>query len=76
MFLIYIHIIITMTTCDFCKKRKVNIIPYKCKCGLQRLCTKCRYPETHNCSYDFKAEGKLLIEKNNPHIIAKKIESF
>ena len=65
-----------MSTCVFCNKRKVNIIPYKCKCGLQRLCAKCRYPETHNCGYDFKTEGQILIEKNNPHIIAKKIESF
>jgi len=65
-----------MSICDFCKKKKVNIIPYKCKCGIEKLCSKCRYPETHNCSYDFKTEGKILIEKNNPRIIANKIESL
>lgn len=78
-----------MSICDFCKKRKINIIPYKCKCGQEKLCSKCRYPETHecivclyktdytvserDCTYDFKTEGKILIEKNNPRIIANKI---
>jgi hypothetical protein len=75
MFSVYI-IMSASNFCDFCNKRKVNIIPYKCKCGLERLCSKCRYPETHNCIYDFKIEGKILIEKNNPRIIANKIESF
>jgi hypothetical protein len=54
-----------MPICEFCNKKKVNIIPYKCKCGLQRLCTICRYPESHECKYDFKKEGKLFIQKNS-----------
>ena len=65
-----------MSICDFCKKKKVNIIPYKCKCGIKKLCSECRYPETHKCTYDFKTEGKILIEKNNPRIIANKIENI
>lgn len=65
-----------MPICEYCNKKKVNIIPYKCKCGLKMLCTYCRYAENHNCIFDYKKEGKLLIQENNPQIITKKVINF
>ena len=30
-------------------------------------------PELHNCTYDFKKEGKEKLKEENPKIINKKI---
>ena len=65
-----------MTLCEYCNKKKVSIQPFTCKCGLNILCVLCRYPETHNCQYDFKMNGRILISKNNPIIINSKIDKF
>jgi hypothetical protein len=57
-----------MAICEFCNKKKVNVIPFTCKCGFNRLCTICRYPEIHNCTYDHKTEGKKILAIKNPII--------
>jgi hypothetical protein len=59
--------------------KKSVYCPYKCKCGLERLCTVTRddsrvsdrYPECHEYTYDFKKGIK-----NNPYITSKKIKKF
>ena len=62
-----------MTGCDYCKK-KVGIITFNCKCIYKNLCSKCRTPETHNCSFDYKSEERAKLRKANPVVIASKIE--
>lgn len=57
--------------CLICRK-KVGIYGFSCKCE-GYYCTVHRFPETHKCSYDFKLEGKMKITKENPIIIADKI---
>ena len=57
--------------CWSCKK-KVGIYGFDCKCT-GYFCTVHRYPELHNCSFDYKMQGKLKIEADNPVIMAKKI---
>jgi hypothetical protein len=31
-------------------------------------------PEDHNCNHDFKTDARKQLEKENPIVIAKKIE--
>ena len=63
--------------CDFCKKNKVNsLIPFACKCELKKLCSTCRYPNDHNCTFDFREESRKDLEKNNPKIIGDKLNKL
>ena len=49
--------------CHNCKG-KLGIVNYECKCDeTHRFCSKCRLPESHNCDYDFKTDGKVILEK-------------
>ena len=43
-----------------------------CRCG-NNFCTLHRYAEAHACTYDYKSEGRKLIEQNNPVITAPKL---
>ena len=65
-----------MINCDYCSSKIKGLITYKCKCNYNILCNKCRLPECHNCTFDFKAEGKTILKNNNPKIIAEKINTF
>jgi hypothetical protein len=60
--------------CFKCKK-KTGIMAHTCKCNLI-FCIKCRLPEQHNCTFDFKTEGKELLEKNLVKVEAKKVEKI
>lgn len=59
--------------CYICKK-KLGLMPFKCKCE-QEFCSLHRAPEDHACTYDFKKEGKMLLEKLNPACLAAKLEN-
>ncbi|KAJ8767675.1 hypothetical protein K2173_018233 [Erythroxylum novogranatense] len=58
--------------CFVCKK-KVGLTGFKCKCE-STFCGSHRYPEDHNCYFDFKAKGRESIAKANPVVKADKIE--
>lgn len=53
--------------CQNCKK-KLGIVVYGCKCNLKSLCAKCKYPENHNCKFDFVADAKKKLAEKNPTI--------
>ena len=57
--------------CFFCKKGKKKIL-MECKCS-NLFCINHLLPENHNCTFDFKKEGKEQIKNNNPKIINEKI---
>lgn len=44
-------------------KRKLLLTDITCRCGV-RCCMAHRDSTQHACKYDFKAEGKQLLEKN------------
>lgn len=48
------------------------IVCFSSRCG-SSFCSEHRYPEAHACAFDYKAEGKRLIERNNPLITAPKL---
>lgn len=60
--------------CGSCNK-KVGLTGFVCKCGAT-FCGTHRYPEKHECSYDFKAAGRDVISKANPVIKADKMQRF
>ncbi|CAI9759433.1 unnamed protein product [Fraxinus pennsylvanica] len=60
--------------CLSCNK-KVGLTGFKCKCG-NFFCGTHRYPEKHDCTFDFKVQGREAIAKANPIIKADKIQRF
>lgn len=60
--------------CFLCRKR-VGLTGFKCRCG-SMFCSNHRYPETHECSFDFKTAGEEAIAKANPVVKAEKIEKI
>lgn len=61
--------------CDQCN-RKLNISNnYTCRCG-RLFCAQHRYSEVHNCSHDYKTEGRLILERQNPLVVAEKLRKI
>ncbi|KAH1089691.1 hypothetical protein J1N35_016948 [Gossypium stocksii] len=60
--------------CFICRK-KVGLTGFKCRCG-STFCGEHRYPEKHECSFDFKGTGRDAIASANPVIKAEKLERF
>ena len=57
--------------CGTCRKR-VGLTGFKCRCGIT-FCGTHRYPEKHECGFDFKSVGREEIAKANPLIKADKL---
>ncbi|KDO32927.1 hypothetical protein SPRG_02620 [Saprolegnia parasitica CBS 223.65] len=49
--------------CWTCRSR-LALAPISCKCGYT-FCHSHRYPEMHNCSFDYKRDGKRKLELLN-----------
>ena len=62
---------ITKKKCFNCNK-KIEIMEYNCKCD-KIFCVKCRMPEAHNCSFDFKKEGKELLRDSLVKVTNEKV---
>ncbi|XP_061657683.1 AN1-type zinc finger protein 5-like isoform X1 [Syngnathoides biaculeatus] len=58
--------------CYMCRK-KVGLTGFECRCGNQ-FCGFHRYSDQHNCPYDYKAEAAAKIRKENPVVVADKIQ--
>ncbi|ESQ35585.1 hypothetical protein EUTSA_v10008959mg [Eutrema salsugineum] len=60
------------TRCLSCNK-KVGVTGFKCKCG-STFCGAHRYPESHDCEFDFKGAARDAIAKANPVVKADKVD--
>ncbi|XP_051568216.1 AN1-type zinc finger protein 6 isoform X2 [Myxocyprinus asiaticus] len=60
--------------CFTCRK-KVGLTGFDCRCG-HLFCTVHRYSDTHNCSFDYKADAAEKIRKENPLIIGEKVKKI
>lgn len=60
--------------CSSCNK-KVGLLGFPCRCG-PIFCGAHRYPEEHECKFDFKAVGKDTIARDNPVVKADKVVRF
>lgn len=61
--------------CLACNKRLNITNIYNCRCG-NVFCSQHRYPEVHHCSYDYKLNGRKLLEQQNPLVTADKIDKI
>lgn len=51
-----------------------SVLPgFDCRCG-NLFCGIHRYSDKHNCPYDYKAEAAAKIRKENPVVVADKIQ--
>ncbi|XP_068651126.1 zinc finger A20 and AN1 domain-containing stress-associated protein 1-like [Aristolochia californica] len=58
--------------CFTCSKR-VGVVGFSCRCG-STFCSVHRYPEEHDCEFDFKTVGRREIAKANPVVVKDKLE--
>ncbi|KAA8521940.1 hypothetical protein F0562_012746 [Nyssa sinensis] len=58
--------------CCWCKK-KVGLLGFECRCG-STFCGNHRYPEKHDCKFDFKVVGQESIAKANPMIKRDRVQ--
>ena len=57
-----------------CRKR-VNVLGYDCKCNSAFLfCSK--HQNNHNCTFNYQQEAQAKLAKDNPVVIAKKIDKI
>ncbi|KAF5296530.1 hypothetical protein FQR65_LT01520 [Abscondita terminalis] len=61
--------------CAECNKRLNITNMYHCRCG-GIFCSQHRYSEVHHCNYDYKTEGRKIIEQQNPVIVADKLNKL
>ena len=60
--------------CKICKK-KTGLVPFKCKCDDKaHFCALHRH--NHQCTYDYHKDFKEKLIKENPTIVAKKVETY
>ncbi|NXX80728.1 ZFAN5 protein, partial [Urocolius indicus] len=60
--------------CFTCRK-KIGLTGFDCRCG-KLFCAIHRYSDMHGCPYDYKAEAAEKIRKENPIVIAEKIQKL
>ena len=57
--------------CAVCSK-KIGLTGFKCRCG-ESFCGSHRYPEQHDCEFDFKSAGREAIKRANPVVKTDKL---
>jgi len=60
--------------CQMCKK-KIGLTGFECRCG-KLYCSTHRYADVHNCTFDYKEDGREKIRKANPTCTDDKITRF
>jgi Ubiquitin family/AN1-like Zinc finger/A20-like zinc finger len=61
------------TRCFKCNRR-VGFTIILCRCGYS-FCGRCRYPQEHECTYDYKAHGNKILSEANPSVKADKMKN-
>jgi len=60
--------------CGICNK-KIGLTGFECRCG-GLYCSIHRYADMHQCTFDYKVDGKEKIRKANPVVADDKITRF
>lgn len=58
--------------CHHCNTR-VGLTGFECRCT-NVFCDKHRYADVHECTYDYAADHRTLLEKANPRVVADKLD--
>ena len=53
-------------------KKSLFTFDFHCKCG-KHFCLKHKDPCDHNCDFDYKAQHKKDIIKQNPVVVCEKV---
>ncbi|KDO29970.1 hypothetical protein SPRG_05160 [Saprolegnia parasitica CBS 223.65] len=53
-------------------KAKIGLSAITCRCGYT-FCTRHRYAEEHNCTFDFRRQAKRKLEEENPLVVPMKV---
>jgi predicted nucleic acid binding AN1-type Zn finger protein len=59
-----------MERCTTCNKKSIFL--FHCKCE-KRFCEKHKQPEDHSCSFDFLADYRKKLERENIRISVAKL---
>ena len=54
-------------------RRKVGPLSFQCRCNRGDFCRKCYHVSDHNCTYDYVAEQRKLLEKKLVPVVADKV---
>ncbi|XP_015457868.2 AN1-type zinc finger protein 5 [Astyanax mexicanus] len=60
--------------CFICRK-KVGLTGFDCRCG-NLFCAIHRYSDKHDCPYDYRGAAAARIRKENPIVVAEKIQKL
>jgi predicted nucleic acid binding AN1-type Zn finger protein len=60
--------------CLTCSK-KVGLTGFQCRCG-GTFCSIHRYTDSHQCTFDYKTAAREQIAKQNPVVMAEKINKI
>jgi len=60
--------------CLTCRK-KVGLTGFLCRCG-GTFCSMHRYTDSHQCTFDYKKVAREQIAKQNPVVMAEKINKI
>ena len=60
--------------CATCRK-KVGLTGFECRCG-GLYCSLHRYSDKHECSFNYRELGVEEIRRNNPVVVAQKIQKI
>ncbi|EPS65249.1 hypothetical protein M569_09529 [Genlisea aurea] len=60
--------------CGACRKR-VGLTGFKCRCG-GVFCPVHRFPDRHECGFDFRSAGQDAIARDNPVVKAEKLDKI
>ncbi|KAG0541768.1 hypothetical protein BDA96_02G045900 [Sorghum bicolor] len=60
--------------CLTCRK-KVGLTGFQCRCG-GTFCSMHRYTDSHQCTFDYKTAAREQIAKQNPVVMAEKINKI
>ncbi|KAH7443233.1 hypothetical protein KP509_02G026700 [Ceratopteris richardii] len=63
-----------LTRCGCCNK-KVGLSGVRCRCGTV-YCYSHRFPDQHDCTFDFKTHDRAALAKANPLVEASKINKI
>ena len=55
-------------------KKKVGLLGFGCRCG-GTFCSLHRYVDGHACGFDYKKAEREKITKQNPLVLASKIDN-
>eukprot|EP00792_Barthelona_sp_PAP020_P007669 TRINITY_DN3158_c0_g2_i1.p1 TRINITY_DN3158_c0_g2~~TRINITY_DN3158_c0_g2_i1.p1 ORF type:complete len:132 (+),score=28.45 TRINITY_DN3158_c0_g2_i1:43-438(+) len=65
---------IDLSRCAVCNK-KVGYFGFKCHCE-RAFCSIHRYPDEHDCTFDFQADNKEKLVIQNPRVVTNRLNKL